>query len=153
MVVVSIIMVLTGVGAVSLTSFSHNQKLEGAKGELIADLRLARNMAITSQTPEGTTGSLVYVLVTVGNGTVTSNGIWIDGSGGSNDDEYFSKDNEAANGEDSSFGFSIENGRLTDDIGDLRDTLVLTLSLLEDVDNSKCVEINSLGLISEVECP
>lgn len=150
MVVISIIMVLTGSGAVALNNFNNSQKLEGAKGELIADLRLARNMAITSQVPEGVSGTLNYVTVAIESGTLTSQGNWTNSVGGVSDTDYFSKSNESTINISSNFGFSIENGRLTDSSGILQGNLCLTLSLIED-GTEKYVEINSSGLIYEKE--
>lgn len=155
MVVVAIVMILTGTGAVALNNFNNNQKLEGAKGELIADLKLARNMAITSQLPEGETGTLDYIRITISGGMVNLNKIWINSGGGSNSDQYFSKSNEVVNDISSSFGFSVENGRLTDGNGNMASSsLCLTLYLDEDNSDQKYVEINSSGLIYEkANCP
>jgi Tfp pilus assembly protein FimT len=148
MVVVAIIMILTGAGAVALNNFNNNQKLEGGKGELISDLKLSRNMAITIQSPEGISEDIEYVLVTINNGIITSSGI-SDGSS----ENYFSKSNNVFNDMSESFGFSVENGRLTDGDGILTsDNLCLELYLSEDDDDKKYVVVNSSGLVYEENC-
>ena len=146
MVVVAIVMVLTGVGAASLNRFNNNQKLEGAKEELIADLKLARNLAITNQVPAGSG----YVLVSFDSGVVS-----VSAESGGESEDYFSKSNEAISGISDDFGFGVETGQLTDDSGILASgNLCLDLYLVGNESEKKYIEINSSGLIYEKDvCP
>lgn len=150
MVVVAVVVVLAGIGAASLNKFNNNQKLDAAKEELVTDLKLARNMATTSQLPSGVSGLLKYVEVVISNKTVTARG-WVSDSSG----QYFSKSNEVFNSISSSFGFSVENGRLTNGSGVLSaDSLCLTLYFETDSTNRKFVNIETSGLIYEKgSCP
>lgn len=63
LVAVAIIMVLAGGVFVYVGSFRASQELEAAKKELVSALRLARNYALTWQTPE--TDELEFVEVNV----------------------------------------------------------------------------------------
>jgi prepilin-type N-terminal cleavage/methylation domain-containing protein len=151
MVVVAVMMLLTGIGAVSLNKFNNGQKLDGQKEELIADLKLAKNMAKTNQLPVGITGSLKYVQVILNSGIgISATTVLSEGSNGN----YFSKENNSISAS-STFGFSVENGRLTDDTGKLTSTPVcLTLYLSSDTTTRKYVYIDTSGLVYEKNsCP
>jgi prepilin-type N-terminal cleavage/methylation domain-containing protein len=150
MVVVAVIIVLTGVGAVSLNKFNGNQALDAQKEELMSDLRLARNMAKTNQLPYGVSGSLQYVEIEILNKILTVNSVSIDESGNTNVNDYSTKKNESTNTINSSFGFSVENGRLTNGNGVLVSSPVcLTLYLDSDSSDKKYVYIETSGLIYE----
>ncbi len=49
----SIIMLLSTMGVSMIKDFNGTQKLESAKEEVLANLRLARNYAVTNQLPSG----------------------------------------------------------------------------------------------------
>jgi len=150
MVVVAVIIVLTGVGAVSLNKFNGNQALDAQKEELMSDLRLARNMAKTNQLPYGVSGSLQYVEIEILNKILTVNSVSIDESGNTNVNDYSTKKNESTNTINSSFGFSVENGRLTDGDGIFANQSVcLTLYLPSNINDKKFVYIDTSGLIYE----
>ncbi len=51
--------VLIGLGSVSLNKFNEQQKVEAVKNEVLSNLRLARNYAVTNQLPSGTDKSTV----------------------------------------------------------------------------------------------
>lgn len=52
LVAMAIGMVLVGFGSVTLNDFSKSQKVEAVKEELLSNLKLARNYAITNQLPD-----------------------------------------------------------------------------------------------------
>jgi type II secretory pathway pseudopilin PulG len=71
LVAVGIIMLLTGGILVYFNDFNSRQKIEGARIELIGNLKLARNYAVTRQkTKDG--GELEYVYVSVENDNETN---------------------------------------------------------------------------------
>lgn len=146
MVVVAVMIILTGIGAASLNQINNTQELDGLKNELIGNLNLARSMAKTNQLPSGVNDSLRYVLVAMTVGTsIRADAVTV-GLGGQS---YFTKSNKSITA-NSSFGFSIENGRLTDQNGNLTDTpLCLTLYLPSDLNTKKYVYIDTTGVIYE----
>lgn len=146
MVVVAVMIVLTGIGAASLNQINNTQELDGLKNELMNSLSLARSMAKTNQLPEGVSDSLKYVSVVMSTGTsIRAEAITVSGSGGT----YFTKENKSIIN-NTSFGFSIENGRLTDNSGVLvSDPLCFTLSLESNPSNKEYVYIDTSGLIYE----
>lgn len=146
MVVVAVVIVLTGIGAASLNKINNTQELEGLKNELMSSLNLAKSMAITNQLPIGVNDSLKYVLVTMTVGTsIRADAVTV---GGVNQ-TYFTKENQSIM-TNASFGFSLENGRLTDNNGVLiSDPLCFTLLLASNPNNRKFVYIDNSGLIYE----
>lgn len=60
-VAVTIGLLVLGFGIVVLNDFNQRQKLEAVKNELMANLRLARNYAITNNLPQG--GNRVLMMV------------------------------------------------------------------------------------------
>lgn len=147
MVVVAVMIILTGIGAASLNKINSNQELNGLKNELIASFNLARSMAITNQLPTAMDNdSLKFVLVTMAiGGSVKVDAI----TAGGNTVPYFSKNNNSIT-TNSIFGFSIENGRLTNNTGVLvDDPLCFTLYLNKDPDDKKYLFIDTTGLIYE----
>lgn len=146
MVVVAVTMILTGIGAASLNKINNNQQLESSKSELVTDLNLARNMAITSQVPQGIDDSLKYVLVNIGiGGSIKAEAV----TANNGEQVYFTKNNNSINN-DLTFGFSVENGRLTDDQGSLvNNSICLTLYLPSNLENKKYIYIDISGLIYE----
>ena len=146
MVVVAVMVVLTGIGAASLNKINNTQELDGLKNELINSLSLARSMAVTNQLPESVSDSLKYVSVVMSSGT----SIRTDAITTNNDEyTYFTKENKSITS-NSSFGFSIENGRLTDNNGTLvSNPLCFTLYLESNPTNKEYVYIDTSGLIYE----
>lgn len=147
MVVVAVIMVMTGVGAVSLNQFNKNQDLDSKKEELITDLKLARTLAKTNQLPNETTGSLKYIKINLNNGIgIDTVAILADGT----QVNYSSKENKSITA-NNSFGFSVDDGRLTDGNGNLVGTpLCLTLYFSNNGSNDKkYIYIESSGLVYE----
>lgn len=58
---ITIAILVVGFGSMALNNFNEQQKVEMAKQELLANLRLARNYATTNQLPEG--GNRVAVII------------------------------------------------------------------------------------------
>lgn len=150
MVVVAVMIVLTGVGSASLSQFNNNQQMDGLKDELMTNLNLARNMAITNQLPDGVGGGVKYVLINLSTGT----SVRADAVTNGGNINYFSKENKAIT-TTISFGFSVENGRLTNGSGVLGSTpLCLTLYLSSNINNKRYIYIDASGVIYEKNsCP
>ena len=68
LIAITIGMLMIGLGSVTLNNFNENQKLESTRKELISNLRLARNYAVTNQLKEGGDRSSVKINL---DGTVT----------------------------------------------------------------------------------
>ncbi|MDD4937697.1 MAG: GspH/FimT family protein [Candidatus Shapirobacteria bacterium] len=155
MVVVAVMMVLVGIGSVSLNKFNSNQNLDSRKEELMADFKLARNMAVTSQQSAVAGGSLVYSKVTLNGGYITTDVIVavadsVGNTSLSTNNVSPSKKNESLNTINTSFGFSVENGRLTSPSGIFASQPVcLTLYLISDVNDKKFIYIDTSGLVYE----
>lgn len=66
----AIIIMIAGGGSVYVNNFRARQDLKLARDELINNLRLARNLALSSQKPAGNTDKVAYVVVTIGDGGV-----------------------------------------------------------------------------------
>jgi len=66
-VALAILMLLSNMGLNMVKDFNAKQKLESAKEEILANLRVARNYAITNQLSVGATG----VVFNLNNGAVT----------------------------------------------------------------------------------
>ena len=152
-ITVAILLVLTGIGAMTISQFNSGQKTEAVRNELSAQLKLARNMAVTNQLPSGVSGSLGFVRTSVSsdltvstvafrknaNGTITELGSYpirkIDGS------------NAVKVTVSSGFGFLVGDGRLTDANGAISGTSVnIGVSGVDDI---KTIIINASGLINE----
>lgn len=108
LVAITIGILLVGLGSIALNDFNEKQKVEAVKQELLADLRLARNYAITNQMKTG--GNRVRVIID-GNGLVTIN------SYDKNDvyvETFFSKDitpNDILITADKDIKFTVTDGR------------------------------------------
>lgn len=63
----SILMLLSTMGVSMIRDFNGNQKLESAKEEILANLRVARNYAMTNQLSVGATG----IVFNINNGVVS----------------------------------------------------------------------------------
>lgn len=66
-VALAILMLLSNMGLNMVKDFNGKQKLESAKEEILANLRVARNYAITNQLSPGATGAIFNL----NNGVVT----------------------------------------------------------------------------------
>lgn len=146
-VVVTIMMVLTGVGSMSLNNFNGQKELEAIRNDVSAHLKLARNLAITKQLPENDT-NLRFVLVNIGTSDVIIAGI--DDVGTTKFESPYSKLTiNSKNGiilASYNFGFSKSTGKLTDNNGNLVGT-TMTIVLSRGTDQ-KILNINNLGMIT-----
>ena len=152
LVVVAVILVLVGIGSYSINQFTEEREVLEARDFLSDQTKLARNLALTNQLPDGS-ADLNYVK------------LWFDGDvlmvaayRDENpdyiiDSPYFSKkmdqDVEVTiknNGEIvTSFGFFGKTGRLTDGEGNVSDgPIEVTVS---DSGKSNKFNINSLGIV------
>jgi len=138
LVAITIGMVLIGVGSVSLNQFNEKQKFEAVKDELLTNLRLARNYAITNQLPTG--GNRTEVTFDV-NGLMKINSL---DAGDTGSQTLFSKD-ISPNGISISVNpfikFSVTDGR------SIGGTVVVTI--VGDDLVTKVINIDQSGLIYE----
>ncbi len=145
-VTVTVIMVLVGVGAMSLNSFTGVKELESVATEVSNHIKLARNLAITKQLPGGFIG-LDYVKV-----SFLGNIITISGVAGEKEyteaSPYSSMKVKSGIGVSSSsdFGFSKSTGRLVDNSGEPT-TMSVVVSVTSN-GGTKIININNSGVIS-----
>jgi len=159
LVAVAIIMLLTGGILVYFNDFNSRQKIEGARIELIGNLKLARNYAVTRQKPEGGANDLEYVYVSVENDIDTNQSKIVAEDQDSN--VYFEKFLSEGKPEvevetDVEFCFEAYTGEVKqyDEIGGgcQEDEIGQNLSIIlesEAVGDTKTVIINSSGLVYE----
>lgn len=146
-VTVTVIMVLTGVGAMSLNSFRGVKELDSVRLEVANHIKLARNLAMTKQLPEGALG-LEYVRVTFSGNEITIAGV--NGAGAVFPDTPYSKmtvknTDGVSVTSSANFGFSKSSGRLTTSTGQPSSPIVVTIARGAD---TKTININDLGIIS-----
>ena len=91
MVAITIGMLVVSFGSVSLNNFYENQKVESTKQELIANLRLARNYAITNQFPTDSSTDTDRVAVSITDAGLMTVGTQTSGNVGTGYN-FFSKD-------------------------------------------------------------
>ena len=149
-VTVTIILVLTGVGTMSLNSFNGIKELEAAREQVSNHIKLARNLAITKQLPNEVLG-LEYVRVNIANNKVTIVGV-NDAGTTFNSSPYSTLSIETGKGisvtSSSNFGFIKSTGRLTTNLG-----VVTNVSVVVSIvgpRGTKTININDLGIISNV---
>jgi len=150
MVSITILVLLIGIGTVSLNAFNANQKIKATRVELISNLKLARNYATTMQLPVGASGSLSYIDVTLANdGRISSRAKDVNDIGIGN--TYFSRDVSPA-GVNLSIGYSDAVNpyiRFAAYKGNLKNgNIIITISAPE-VGTTNVVEISDSGLINE----
>lgn len=150
-VTITIVMVLVGVGAMSLNNFNDVKKIESIRAEVSNHIKLARNLAITKQLPDEAdeTDTLNYVTVTFSNNQIVIKGI--DNDTEPHTDPPYSTmkiDTNSGVGVTSSadFGFSKSTGRLTD-ISGVGTSVAVIVSVSRGT-NVKTININDLGIIS-----
>jgi len=158
MVTVVIMIVLVSIGTAAINNFTQSKKLETVSDELMTQIKLARNMAITTQLPTGVTGDFSFVDVGVsGDFTVTGRSIRKNPSTGvlTTIGTYFSKKIENTNGLTitsnlPSFGFSLANGRLVNATSGAFINGPATFILgMVGVATTRVFSINDLGLFNE----
>jgi type II secretory pathway pseudopilin PulG len=148
-VVVAIAIIMTGIGAAAINGFIQSRKLETVTNELSTQIKLARNMALTSQSPNGGNANFSFVKVDIG-GDFTVTATAINKNLTPNGLIYFSKKIDATSGltiTPLSFGFSTANGRLVASDGIFKTgSIPLNVGINGDV---KQIIISELGLIDD----
>lgn len=129
----SVLMLLSTMGVSTIKDFNGTQKLESAKEEVLANLRLARNYAMTNQLSVGATG----VILNINNGVVT-----ISDSGKTFLSKTIFTSEIGTTFVGSNIIFSVNDGRSIN--GDIGITLVSSLTT-----NKKNILIQSSGNIYE----
>lgn len=146
-VTVTVILVLTGVGAMSLNNFNGVKELETTREEVGSYIKLARNLAITKQLPNEAS-NLEYVKVTITSNEIAIEGV--DSNGQVFNSSPYSKIKLNLNKNvtllPSSFGFLKSSGRLTDNNGlGASNTVIVSVNRQSD---TKTISIKDTGLIS-----
>lgn len=153
LIVVTIILVLTGIGSYSIGKFNRMKETTELREYITDRLKLARNLSITNQLPDKTV-DLKYVKVTITNNNLKVEGINKNDDTGTTESPYFSEklDNSGdqitiTNNSVSvdSFGFLGKSGRLTDNNGGLSNGPLLIK--ISNQSGEYGLTINDLGLI------
>lgn len=146
LVAITIGMLVVGVGSVSLNKFNEQQKIEAARQEILANLRLARNYAITEQFDENVPANTDRIIVTIINGTMMAKSQKGD-SPLPGDKTFFSKEINLKNISvtiNKPIKFSVTDGRSIDG------EVLITVKGNDSSDNiSKIINIDNSGLIYE----
>lgn len=154
LVVVAITLILVGIGSYSINQFNQTSKLVKSRDSISSQIKLARNLSITNQLPDGKL-NLSYVRVTISGNKIIAEGV--NGVGiGTTESPYFSSKLEIPEGTVitiinnsniiSSFGFSDKYGRLTDGGGEFLDTPVVVKIVNGSEEYS--ITISDLGIIN-----
>jgi len=152
-ITITVSVILVSAGAMTIRNFSNNQKVEAVKSELISQIKLARNMAITKQCPG--CDKFDYVRVVVDNNNLTLRIVARDSIAGS--DKYtFLETKKLDNTDDLAinasfdFGFLVGDGRLTNGSGVLNTGSVdIRLYPIDNAANFRNILIDKSGLINE----
>jgi len=148
LIAITIGMVLVGFGSMSLSGFYEKQKVKSTSQELLSDLRLARNYALTNQFPTDSSADTDRVAVFIDN-----NGFMVAGTQTSGNydtgNTFFSKDitpkgvGVTFRGPDgtSIIRFSVTDGRL------IGGTASITIN--NGVGVTRVIKIDESGLIYE----
>lgn len=135
-------LLIVGFGAVSLNQFNEKQKVKTVTEELIAELKMARNYAVTNQLPTGLRSDIDRVAVVINSDGLVTVGAQTSGNeniGGT----FFSKDITPKNvliSADKDIIFSVTDGRSINGT---------TSIIINGVDSTKNIMINESGLIYE----
>lgn len=70
MIAVAVLAVTSGLTLLTMNNYSNNQAKSSVRNEIVSNLRMARNLAKTMQKPEGFSGNLRYVEVTISSNAV-----------------------------------------------------------------------------------
>lgn len=147
-VTVTVIMVLAGVGAASLNGFRGIKELESIREEVSNHIKLARNLAITKQLPNGLV-NLEYVRVIFSGNEISVEGV--DAAGAIFTTPPYSEMRVDTSGgisvtSSANFGFSKSTGRLTNSSG-VGTSVAVVVTISRGTD-SRIININDLGVIS-----
>jgi prepilin-type N-terminal cleavage/methylation domain-containing protein len=153
LVVVTIMLVLTGIGIYSINKFNQMSETTEMKDYLSTRLKLARNLSITNQLPDKTT-NLKYVKITILNDQLTVEAIRNDGTGTTESPYFLDVLNKKSYNSISltnnsvvvnSFGFLAKSGKLTNSEGNLSNGPVIIRISSGSGDYN--LTINDLGII------
>jgi|GEM_PF-1842584 len=149
-VVLGLSMLFLGSGMVYLNRFNARSRVEGARSELSAWLRLARNMAMTKQ--GAGTDELNYVRVELtSSGVLTAWPVTNVGEGTSLLSREISEEEVAATTLGATdLWFAARTGKLTSSTGPVAVDQVVTVSLSsgEGIGETMVITINASGLIN-----
>jgi len=151
LVAITIGMLVMGLGIVFLNNFYENQKVESTRQELMANLRLARNYAITNQFPTDSSADTDRVAVSIDNAGLMIIGTQISGNIGNDTTvkyNFFSKDITPkgvgvtfyGSGGTKIIRFSVTDGRLIGGTASI---------IINGVNTTKNIKIDESGLIYE----
>lgn len=155
LVVVAIILVLMGIGSYTINQFIQNREVTQMRDYLSDQTKLARNLAVTNQLPDGT-ADLNYVRFWLSGNRLTIMAYKNNSSIYITDAPYFARDLDmdsdisvtiTNNGVGTtSFGFLGKSGKLTDSNGALSDgPVVVTVS---GVGQTSRFSVSGLGIIN-----
>jgi len=153
LVAVTVMLLLSGGAFVYINNFSVNQKMESTRKEMISNLRLARNYALTGQRSDG--DGLNYVEVHISQDGLME--AWPNEDVGSS---YYSVDVSSVGVvisvvPDGSLFFKAYEGKMLEDVGGtlvsfpFNEAVEIIIGSSEDVGETKVVEIKSSGMINE----
>lgn len=143
LVAITIGMVVIGFGSVALNDFNEKQKVEAVKQELLANLRLARNYAITNQL-SGATKTVV---------TISQNGLMTITDNFSPTVKTFLNKDITPNGvkitAPANIYFSVSDGRSVTIASPILVGTTAIVSVVGDDGTTKIIKIDQSGLIYE----
>lgn len=150
-VAVTVVVVLAGVGAMSLNNFNDAKKIESIRQEVSNHIKLAKNLAVTKQLPDEADedSKLEYVRVRFSGNEIAIESV--DNIGTVLTTPPYSSlkvDLNSGIGVTSSanFGFSKSTGRLTNSTG-VGTSVAIIVSVSKGT-STKTININDLGIIS-----
>lgn len=141
LIAITIGMLVVGFGLVSLNNFYQQQKVETVSQELLSNLILARNYAVTNQFPAGSSSDTDRVAVTIDSEGLITAGTQTSGNQDTGD-IFFSKDissDDVSIIPNNVIKFSVTDGR---SIGG-------TVSIIISGNTTKEIRIDESGLIYE----
>lgn len=156
LVAVSVMMLLSGGAFVYINDFSIKQKMESTRKEVISNLRLVRNYALTGQREDG--DDLDYVEVRIDSDGVME--AWPNADVGSS---YYSRDVSpigveiSVNPDKNLFFKAYEGKMLEKDVGgtlvsfpvDVDRVVEITISSSTNVGETRVIEVKASGMINE----
>ncbi len=150
MVVIVVSVTIVGIGVVTVSGSLYRQRVNSAKSSVLTALKLARNYAVTSQSPPGFTNQLDYVSVTISNeGVVEARAANLAAGVGTS---YFSikTDNKNVYITPGSLLFSIPEGKiLQNTVTPANSNYVMTIGIssVEGLAETMAVQIDAGGKI------
>jgi type IV fimbrial biogenesis protein FimT len=141
---IAIGMLVIGFGSVALNNFNEQQKVDAVKQEILADLRLAKNYAITEQFNEDVPANTDRIIVTISNGMMVAKSQ--KGEIPNNHDQtFFSKDISSKN------VLVVINGNIQFSVTDGRSINGAVNITIKGDGSKKTIKIDDSGLIYETQ--